>query len=134
MAGELRVRVRGIGIGRGGPRCGRQVGSPAGEFKEQVEVDQLGGLLGEAVEGADGVGALGCRDQPEVANATAKQVDRLMGETRDQLATDLKAMARREAVKASALGSTLKEALETDLKHATRLFTPEEPMVRPVRH
>ncbi|MCC6520249.1 MAG: DUF3618 domain-containing protein [Tabrizicola sp.] len=60
--------------------------------------------------------------------------DRLMGETRDQLATDLKAMARREAVKASALGSTLKEALETDLKHATRLFTPEEPMVRPVRH
>ena len=70
----------------------------------------------------------------EVANATAKQVDRLMGETRDQLATDLKAMARREAVKASALGSTLKEALETDLKHATRLFTPEEPMVRPVRH
>jgi hypothetical protein len=60
--------------------------------------------------------------------------DRLMGETRDQLATDLKAMARREAVKASALGSTLKEALKTDIGHATRLFTPEEPLVRPVRH
>ena len=60
--------------------------------------------------------------------------DRLLGETRDQLAADLKAMAKREAVKASALGSTLKDALKTDLKHASQLFTPEEPMVRPVRH
>ena len=60
--------------------------------------------------------------------------DRLLGEASDQLSADVKAMARRKAVKASALGSTLKEALETDLKHATRLFTPEEPMVRPVRH
>lgn len=60
--------------------------------------------------------------------------DRLMGETRDQLASDLKAMARREVVKASAFGSTLKDALKTDLGNASRLFTPEEPMVRPVRH
>ena len=60
--------------------------------------------------------------------------DRLLGETRDQLTADLKAMARREATKASAFGSTLKEALKTDLKHASQLFTPEEPMVRPVRH
>ena len=60
--------------------------------------------------------------------------DRLLGETRDQLAADLKAMAKREAVKASAFGSTLKDALKTDLKHASQLFTPDEPMVRPVRH
>ena len=60
--------------------------------------------------------------------------DRLMGETRDQLATDLTAMAKREAVKASAFASTLKDALKTDLKQASQLFTPDEPMVRPVRH
>lgn len=60
--------------------------------------------------------------------------DRLLGEARDQLVSDLKAMARREAVKASAFGSTLTEALKTDMRHATRLFTPEQPMVRPVRH
>lgn len=60
--------------------------------------------------------------------------DRLLGDTRDQLASDLKAMARREAVKASAFGSTLKDALKSDLAQASRLFTPEEPMVRPVRH
>jgi uncharacterized membrane protein YccC len=60
--------------------------------------------------------------------------DRLLGEARDQLVSDLKAMARREAVKASAFGSTLTEALKTDMRHATQLFTPEQPMVRPVRH
>ena len=59
---------------RGGHRAqpwGTTVWGPAGELKEQVEVDQLGGLLGEAVEGADGVGALGGRDQPEVARRGA---------------------------------------------------------------
>jgi hypothetical protein len=61
--------------------------------------------------------------------------NRLMGETRDQLASDLKAMVKREATKASAFGSTLKQALKTDLDHATRLFSAEEePLVRPVRH
>lgn len=60
--------------------------------------------------------------------------DRLMGEARDQLASDLKAMARREAMKASAFGSTLKEALKTDLDHASRILAPEAPMVTSVRH
>lgn len=59
--------------------------------------------------------------------------DRLMGETRDQLAADLKAAAKREVVKASALGSTLKVALKTDLKHARQLFTPPEADTRPAR-
>lgn len=60
--------------------------------------------------------------------------DRLLGEASDRLVADLKGMARREAVKASAFGSTLKEALKTDMHHATQLVTPTEPMVRPVRH
>lgn len=59
--------------------------------------------------------------------------DRLLGETRDQLAADLKAMAKREAVKASAFGSTLKDALKTDVKHATQLFTPSDADERPAR-
>lgn len=59
--------------------------------------------------------------------------DKLMGETRDQLAADMKAMVRREAVKASALGSTLTAALKTDLKQASRLFTPAADD-RPIRH
>lgn len=59
--------------------------------------------------------------------------DRLLGETRDQLASDLKTMAKREAVKASALGTTLKDALKTDLKHASRFFTPPGPESRPGR-
>jgi len=59
--------------------------------------------------------------------------DRLLGETRDQLATDLKALAKREAVKASAFGSTLKDALKTDLKHAAQLFTPPDADERPAR-
>lgn len=60
--------------------------------------------------------------------------DQLMGEASDQVMSDLKAMARREAVNASEFGSTLKQALKADLKHATGLFTPEEPIVKPVRH
>ena len=60
--------------------------------------------------------------------------DRLMGEASDQLVTDLKDMARREAVKASAFGSTLTEALKTDMQNASRLFTPEKQIDRPVRH
>lgn len=40
-------------------------------MKEQVEVDQLGGLLGQAVERADGVGALRGRDQAEVTGGGA---------------------------------------------------------------
>lgn len=62
--------------------------------------------------------------------------DQLMGETRDELARELKAMARREAEKASAFGSTLKRALKTDFDQASRFFAPEEqdPIVRPIRH
>lgn len=60
--------------------------------------------------------------------------DRLLGEASDQLVSDLKGLAQREAVEASAFGSTLKEALKTDMRHASQLFTPQEPVVRPVRH
>lgn len=60
--------------------------------------------------------------------------DRLMGEIRDDLARDVMTTVQREAVKASAFGSTLARALKSDLGHASRLFTPETPVVRPVRH
>ena len=59
--------------------------------------------------------------------------DRLLGEASDQLVADLKAMARQEAVKTSAFASTLSEALKTDMQNASHLFTPDKPMVRPVR-
>ena len=59
--------------------------------------------------------------------------DRLLGEASDQLVADLKTMARQEAVKTSAFASTLSEALKTDMQNASQLFTPDKPMVRPVR-
>lgn len=60
--------------------------------------------------------------------------NRLMGEARDQLADDVKAMARREAVKASAFASTLASALKSDFMQAKRFVTPHEPERRPMRH
>ncbi len=60
--------------------------------------------------------------------------DRLMGETRDQLATDIKALARREVVKASEFGTTLSKALKSDLRQAGRMFEAPDPDQRPVRH
>lgn len=60
--------------------------------------------------------------------------DRLLGEARDRLAADVKAMARREAVNASALGRTLSSALKTDMQRASSLFTSAEADRRPARH
>jgi hypothetical protein len=60
--------------------------------------------------------------------------DRLMGETRDQLASEVKAMLGREARKASAFGATLGDALKTDLRNAAGFAAPSDPVVRPIRH
>lgn len=60
--------------------------------------------------------------------------DRLMGEARDQLSKDIKTMARREVVNASAFGATLSKALKSDIRQAGRMFEPPDPNQRPVRH
>ncbi|MBL9061041.1 DUF3618 domain-containing protein [Tabrizicola sp.] len=59
--------------------------------------------------------------------------DRLLGEASDQLSADVKAMARREAVKASALGRSLSDALKTDMRRASTLFASQDDR-QPVRH
>ncbi len=60
--------------------------------------------------------------------------DRLMGDARDQLAGDFKAMARREAVKASAFGMALAGALKSDFTQARRFLARREPERQPTRH
>lgn len=60
--------------------------------------------------------------------------DRLLGEVRDQLADEMRDTLRTEATRASAFGRTLADALKTDVRRASALFTPPEPVVRPVRH
>jgi hypothetical protein len=59
--------------------------------------------------------------------------DRLLGEARDQLSAEMKAMARREVVNASALGRTLKAAFKTDMQRATQLLALPEADRRPER-
>lgn len=59
--------------------------------------------------------------------------DRLLGESSDQLTADVKAMAKREAMKASALGRSLSEALKTDVRRASTLFASHDDR-QPVRH
>ena len=63
-----------------------------------------------------------------------KTEDGLLGEASDQLVSELKRLAQREAVKASAFGSTLRAALKTDMRHAAQLFTREEPVAPSVQH
>lgn len=60
--------------------------------------------------------------------------DRLLGEARDRLASEVKEMARREAVKASELGRTLSAALKTDMQRASSLFTPAQTDRQPPSH
>ncbi len=59
--------------------------------------------------------------------------DRLLGEASDKLSADVKAMAKREAVKASALGRTLSDALKTDMHRASAAFASRDAR-QPVRH
>ena len=59
---------------------------------------------------------------------------RMLGEASGQLTSDLKRLAQREAVKASAFSSTLRAALKTDMRHAAQLFTREEPVAPSVQH
>jgi hypothetical protein len=51
--------------------------------------------------------------------------DRLMGEVRDQMVTDLKTAARAEVVKASDLARTLSSALGRDIERASLILQPE---------
>jgi hypothetical protein len=60
--------------------------------------------------------------------------DRLLGEARDRLLADAKAMARREAVNATELGRMLSAALRTDMERAASLFTSAETDRRPPHH
>jgi hypothetical protein len=82
-----------------------------------VDANPLAAAAALALAGA----ALACLFPPTVTE------DRLMGDTRDQMATDLKAMARREAVKASAFATALADALRIDLQRAGQLFSTPAP-------
>ncbi len=59
--------------------------------------------------------------------------DRLLGETRDSLADDLKRAVRREAVQASDLARSLTRAFKSDFDRASSLFTPPSGSERPLR-
>ena len=59
--------------------------------------------------------------------------DRLLGETRDSMAEDLKRMVKREAVQASDLARSLTRAFKSDLDRASSFFTPRSGSDHPLR-
>jgi hypothetical protein len=91
--------------------------------RERVEANPLAVGAALALAGA----AVACLF-PQTATE-----DRLLGEASDQLSADVKAMARRKAVKASALGRSLSDALKTDMRRASTLFASQDDR-QPVRH
>jgi hypothetical protein len=59
--------------------------------------------------------------------------DRLLGEARDKLADDVTRTVKHEVMQASDLARSLTHAFKSDLGRAAGLFTPPEPVVRPIR-
>lgn len=96
------------------------------EEKTRVQVESHPVLTGLAMAGA-GAALAWLFPQSETE-------DRLLGEARDTLVDDLTAMARREAVKASDLASTLSRALRSDLDRAASVLAPPRRQDPPVRH
>ncbi len=85
--------------------------------REKVEAQPL--IVGALVAAAGAVVAC-LFPQTETEN-------RLLGETRDRLADDLKKMAKEEAMQASDLARSLTSAMKSDLGRVATVFTPTEP-------